>query len=134
MRIIKQREVSAMSTCPWQDPGVIHIGKEEPRASFIPYPDIASAEAGMRDFDPYYRSLNGSWRFKYFEDGDCPEDIGEMVTDPEEESFFDEEDWDDIDVPGNWQMYGYDVPDYTNVTYPIPLDPPFVPDLNPVGL
>ncbi|MBR5379209.1 MAG: DUF4981 domain-containing protein [Clostridia bacterium] len=123
-----------MSTCPWQDPGVIHIGKEEPRASFIPYPDIASAEAGMRDFDPYYRSLNGSWRFKYFEDGDCPEDIGEIVTDPEEESFFDEEDWDDIDVPGNWQMYGYDVPDYTNVTYPIPLDPPFVPDLNPVGL
>ena len=37
-------------------------------------------------------------------------------------------------MPGNWQMYGYDVPDYTNVTYPIPLDPPFVPDLNPVGL
>ena len=59
-----------MSTCPWQDPGIIHIGKEEPRTSFIPYPDIASAEAGMRDFNPFYRSLNGSWQFRYYEDGE----------------------------------------------------------------
>ena len=42
--------------------------------------------------------------------------------------------WDAINVPGNWQMEGdYDVPQYTNVAYPIPYDPPFVPDDNPVG-
>lgn len=44
-------------------------------------------------------------------------------------------DWDSIDVPGCWQMTGrYDVPHYTNWEYPIPLDPPFVPNDNPTGL
>ena len=47
----------------------------------------------------------------------------------------DESAWDSISVPGNWQMEGaYDVPMYTNVNYPIPYDPPYVPQDNPVGL
>ena len=44
------------------------------------------------------------------------------------------EKWDKIVVPCNWQMQGYDIPNYTNIEYPYPLDPPFVPDENPVGI
>ena len=39
-----------------------------------------------------------------------------------------------LKVPSNWQLSGYDVPQYTNVCYPIPFDPPYVPDENPVGI
>ena len=42
--------------------------------------------------------------------------------------------WDTIPVPSNWQMQGYGRPNYTNVNYPYPVDPPFVPDENPTGL
>ena len=117
-----------MNTCPWQNPEIIHINKQEPRASFIPYPTVAQAKAGMRGLNPMYLSLNGSWNFHYFEKGDCPEALltGEMDIAAV--------DWDALDVPGNWQMQGYDIPHYTNVTYPIPLDPPYVPDETPVGL
>ena len=59
-----------MSTCPWQDPGTLHINRMNPRASFIPYPDREGAEAGARDFNPFYKSLNGSWDFAYVENGD----------------------------------------------------------------
>ena len=117
-----------MSNPAWQDPNYIHFRKEEPRTSFIPYPDLASARRGMREFDPMYLSLNGSWNFHYFEKGDCPDALLSGKLD------IAAVDWDALDVPGNWQMQGYDVPHYTNVTYPIPLDPPFVPDETPVGL
>jgi beta-galactosidase len=36
-------------------------------------------------------------------------------------------------VPSNWQMQGFDTPIYTNVTYPIAVNPPFVPQENPTG-
>ena len=39
----------------------------------------------------------------------------------------------EVEVPGNWQNYGYDSHQYTNVRYPIPLDPPYVPQENPCG-
>ena len=42
--------------------------------------------------------------------------------------------WDRIPVPSNWQMHGYGIPQYTNVNYPYPIDPPHVPQENPVGL
>ena len=61
-----------MSTCAWQNPEIIHINKQEPRSSFIPYPTVAAAKAGMRGFNPMYLSQNGSWNFQYFEKGDCP--------------------------------------------------------------
>ncbi|PPS59142.1 hypothetical protein CRX72_10145 [Pantoea sp. BRM17] len=39
-----------------------------------------------------------------------------------------------LPVPANWQLYGYDAPVYTNVQYPIAVNPPFVPQANPTGL
>lgn len=63
--------------------------------------------------------LNGEWRFKYFENGDKAGEITE---------------WDNITVPSCWQLKGYENPNYTNINYPFPCDPPYVPDINPVGI
>lgn len=67
-----------------------------------------------------FLSLNGSWRFCYFaRDIDVTRDIPI---------------WDRIDVPSCWQSRGYEEPNYTNIEYPFPVDPPFVPDDNPCGV
>ena len=65
-----------------------------------------------------YILLNGNWDFDYYErDYDLtPSQSGK------------------IDVPSCWQSRGYDKPYYTNVVYPIPVDPPFVPNDNPMGV
>lgn len=67
-----------------------------------------------------YMLLNGEWDFAYFSrDIDIPERI---------------EKWDKIPVPSCWQLQGYENPNYTNVNYPYPCDPPYVPDDNPCGV
>ena len=66
------------------------------------------------------RSLNGSWRFRYFA---RDFDLEETITR-----------WDTIDVPSCWQSRGYEEPNYTNQKYPYPVDPPYVPDANPCGV
>ena len=110
----------------WQNPQVMEIGREKNRTTLIPYRNEKQAEKMQRALSPFYTSLNGSWDFFYADDGVCPEDFYQLD--------YDVSDWDALDVPGNWQMSGYGIPQYTNVAYPIPLDPPFVPDDNPVGL
>lgn len=64
-------------------------------------------------------SLNGTWRFAFFENGD-------YAGEPEK--------WDEIPVPSCWQLQGYESPNYCNVDYPYPCDPPVVPDQNPLGI
>ncbi|OMQ21868.1 beta-galactosidase [Serratia oryzae] len=71
-----------------------------------------------------YRSLNGTWKFSYFSQ---PEQVPEAWLQHDLDSA------DELPVPSNWQLAGYDAPIYTNVTYPIPVNPPFVPAKNPTG-
>lgn len=67
-----------------------------------------------------YMLLNGQWRFAFFKrDIDVSESI---------------ENWDNIPVPSCWEALGYENPNYTNVNYPFPYDPPYVPDENPCGV
>lgn len=67
-----------------------------------------------------YLLLNGMWNFAYFSrDIDVPEKIKK---------------WDKIPVPSCWQSLGYENPNYTNINYPFPVDPPYVPDDNPCGV
>ena len=67
-----------------------------------------------------YKLLNGEWNFAFFKrDIDVPEKI---------------EKWDKIPVPSCWQLHGYEEPNYTNINYPYPCDPPYVPDDNPCGV
>lgn len=67
-----------------------------------------------------YTLLNGDWKFKFYS-----RDIDEEAEIAE---------WDTIDVPSCWQARGYEKPYYTNVQYPYPVDPPYVPDENPLGI
>ncbi len=67
-----------------------------------------------------YSLLNGTWSFAYFSrDIDVPEEI---------------ENWESIPVPACWQLHGHENPNYCNVNYPYPCDPPYVPDDNPCGI
>src|SRR6201991_118051 len=70
-------------------------------------------------------SLNGDWAFRYAERADAPADFVDRD--------YDDSGWDRLAVPSHWQLHGYGAPAYTNVRYPFPVDPPFVPDENPTG-
>ena len=112
----------------WENPQMVGFSKQPGHAVLIPYPDESSALAVPRQQSPNYLSLTGQWRFHYAENPDAvPENFyRDEHTD---------DDWDEIEVPGNWTMQGYDKPIYTNVKMPIPTAPPLVPqDDNPTGL
>ncbi len=108
---------------------VLHFNCEEPRAYFVPFPDRERAKSELREKSVYFKTLCGTWDFKWYPS--VYEASGEDIP------VFPEEGFDKIDVPMNWQVAlgrGYDVPNYTNVYYPYPVDPPHVPDENPCGL
>ncbi|MBQ7313857.1 MAG: DUF4981 domain-containing protein [Clostridia bacterium] len=114
----------------YQNPNELHIGCEEPRAYFIPFQSAAAAEKAAKNVNrstsKYFKSLCGEWKFKFFPN------VYSVTTIDEAQDGFDK-----MTVPMNWQMAldrGYDVPNYTNVNYPIPVDPPYVPDENPCAL
>ena len=99
---------------------LLHENTLAPRTHYIPYESLEKALRGKKEESAYYRCLNGIWDFRYFErDVDCPAKI---------------DTWETIKVPGCWQSQGYEKPYYTNNEYPYPVDPPFVPDDNPVGV
>ena len=111
----------------FKDINALSIGREEPRAYYIPYQDAKSALADKKGASHFYKLLNGSWNFIYF---DRYIDVPDDITDP---NYVDYE-WDELDVPSSWQMHGYDAPWYTNVNYPFAVDIPHVPNENPVGV
>lgn len=107
---------------------VLHYNCEEPRAYFIPFHSVASAQKNNRSESYYFKSLCGEWDFKFFASA------LDLVDFTQSEATIT---YDKIPVPMSWQYMtdrGYDVPNYTNVLYPFPCDPPHVPDNNPCGL
>lgn len=107
-----------------QSTETLHVGCEKPRAYFVPFPCGCASKHAERGESTFFKSLCGEWSFKFFK---SVNDVCDLST----------EGSDKLTVPMSWQMAlgrGYDVPNYTNVNYPIPYDPPFVPDENPCGL
>ena len=107
----------------------LHVGCEKPRAYFIPFESDTAALSDMRGQSAYFTSLCGDWDFYYY---DSLADL-EDFTLPD----FPRDGMEKMPVPRSWQTKldrGYDTPNYTNVRYPFPFDPPFVPDDNPCGL
>ena len=102
---------------------VLHENTEPIRSYYIP---STSREEALRNKSSRVRSLNGEWRFAYFPSlFDVPEHAVEPGGDFQGAPIL---------VPSTWQNTGYDLHQYTNVRYPFPYDPPFVPDMNPCGL
>ena len=111
----------------WENPRMVQRNKEPGHATAVPYSDAAQARAYDRSISPWVESLNGLWKFHYCED---PNSAPDGFTAPD----FDASGWDDIEVPGCWQMQGYDRPIYTNVKYPFDASRcPKVPEENPTG-
>jgi len=111
----------------YENPRILQENREKERSYFIPFHSMeASVECGKQD-SRFYRLLNGKWNFSYFERcRDVPDDIyGERTCSVS---------WDQIPVPCSWQLAGYDVPQYLNISYPFPVDPPYVPIDNPAGV
>ena len=107
----------------FEDPQTLHVNTTPHHAYFIPFSSTESAVKKTREFSPYFTLLNGEWDFAYFESYiHLPQDFLHF-------SFTDK-----IPVPSNWQNHGYDNHQYTNVNYPFPFDPPYVPIENPCGL
>lgn len=106
----------------------LHVGCEKPRAYFIPFESVKSARTGNRDESDRFLSLSGEWDFRYCRNR---RELGDFLA-PDAPAFAEK-----LTVPMSWQMAldrDYDRPLYTNVRYPIPVDPPHVPDENPCGL
>lgn len=119
--------IGAMGERTWVAPELGSINRLPMRSPLVPFPDAASARGDEREASPWFRLLDGTWRFTL---ADRPEEVPDDFADPA----FDDSGWGDIAVPGNWTVQGWDRPHYTNIAMPFPQRPPDVPDENPTGL
>ncbi len=111
----------------WENPAVIGENKEPPHATLIPYSEFNNAIKAIRNKSRFYQSLNGKWNFRWSaKPSERPVDFYKPA--------YNVSDWDEVDVPGNWQMQGYGQPIYLNISYPFEKNPPFINhNNNPVG-
>jgi beta-galactosidase len=127
----------------WCNPLVAGRNKEAAHATLVPFASIECTRAALDEVvldwekSPFMRRLDGEWRFAYLPNpAATPVDFAQAA--------YDDGEWDRIPVPSNWQMLGdefahgkpkYDIPIYTNIRYPFPIDNlPAVPvDDNPTG-
>jgi beta-galactosidase len=114
-----------------RNPEIFQLNRLIAHATLMPYKTIAEALQGNRYASDFYQSLNGLWKFAYYENPDCRiENFFHLK--------FDVSKWAEIKVPGHWQLQGYDRPHYTNTRYPWEgkedIKPPVAPTMfNPVG-
>ncbi len=116
---------TVFGTEPWEDPLVSGINREPARATAYSFGTIADALRGDRAASRFL-SLNGQWDFSFaLKPSDAPIDFYKSRVSG----------WQQIEVPGNWEMKGYDKPIYKSAVYPFrPVNPPHVPkDYNGVG-
>ncbi len=105
---------------------VLHRNRLDSRSYFVSYNNKNDALKLSKEIKENYILLNGTWKFYYSQ-------YPELSPEKFYEGDFDTSNWDDISVPGNWQLQGYGYPHYTDLIYPFPIDPPKVPSKNPTG-
>ena len=111
----------------WENPAVFQINREPARATFLPYADEKTAILDKYESSPWHMTLNGLWKFSW---APTPDQRSKDFYKPN----FDVTNWKEIKVPSNWELEGYGIPIYTNITYPYPKNPPFIDHSdNPVG-
>jgi beta-galactosidase len=124
--IFSQVEVEFLPT-DWENPAVFEKGQTAPHAFHIPFSTKDAAILNRDNKNENYQLLNGQWKFKLVE---TPDLVPEDFWNPK----FDTKGWDEIKVPANWQMEGYDYPKFRNIALTFESDPPKIPDyFNPTG-
>ncbi len=113
------------------NPELFQINRMNAHATLMPYSTVREALEGNRKKSSQYYSLNGEWKFQF---APSPADRNKDFYKRD----YDCTDWENITVPGHWQLQGYDYPQYTNIKYPWSateqINPPFAPTVyNPVG-
>ena len=111
----------------FEDLNTLHVGTERPRSYYVPFGTAKDIFVSEREDSDRFGLLNGQWGFNYYKSIDrvpdtainpqLPVDRGNMIS-----------------VPSVWQTNGYDQVMYTNVDYPFPADPPYIPRDNPCGV
>ena len=110
----------------YEDLNMLHENTMPARAYYIPASSQVDTFAGKREASDRMQLLNGKWKFHYYKSVNAlEEDFYALDYNASGDSF--------INVPSAWQMEGYDFHQYTNIRYPFPFDPPYVPYDNPCG-
>ena len=110
----------------YENLSVLHENTMPARAYYIPASRRMGNLVEHREESDRMQLLNGTWKFQYF---NSIYDIQDSFF----EKNYDTENFDEIQVPSVWQMAGYDTHQYTNIRYPFPFDPPYVPQDIPCG-
>ncbi len=110
----------------YDDLNVMHDKTMPARAYYIPASVRMNDLVEYRERSDRFQLLNGEWKFRYYSS------IYD-VTESFYEKGYDVSGFDQVTVPGVWQMDGYDTHQYTNIRYPFPFDPPYVPQDIPCG-
>ncbi len=114
----------------YEDLSVLHEGTMPDRAYYIPAGAHMECLDENREASDRITMLNGKWAFRYYK---SIYDLQEAFYLPDFDVYGEGAGFEEIPVPGVWQNYGYDRHQYTNVKYPFPADPPYVPLDNPCG-
>ena len=113
------------------NPQIVSLNMNKPHNDFVNYETKLQAMEGIKENSSRYISLNGKWKFNFCKDiKNIPEDFYKTN--------YNHDSWDEIDVPSNWQIKGYGIPQYTNLIYPWTgredIKPPFAPvEINEAG-
>ena len=111
----------------WENPAVVENAKEPPHATFIAFPSAEDVFNNDISNSSWYKSLNGTWKFNY---ANTPEERPQTAH----EIGYNDFNWKEITVPGNWELQGFGIPHYTNILFIHPPNPPFIAhDYAPVG-
>ena len=109
----------------FENPAALHENRLPARSIVLPAQKSGIDYRSKYDSDRI-QSLCGDWKFKYIEDDIAYTDGSAAKEDLSA--------WDGIPVPSEWQFCGYGVPRYTNVDYPFPFNPPYIGEINPLGI
>src|SRR5690606_32123098 len=110
----------------WENPQVLDFNKEKPHVEFVLFNSIVDAKTENFSKSPYYKNLNGDWKFTYVDKyADRIKDFYRIDLN--------DSDWSTIPVPSNWELKRFGIPIYTNIVYPHPKMPPFIGKDNQVG-
>ncbi|MDR0524413.1 MAG: DUF4981 domain-containing protein [Spirochaetaceae bacterium] len=137
-----KKSIPSITSIPfiWENPEIQSLNRRPMSSPLLPFPSLpdalldAVAGPEFRDLaaNPWYRSLDGTWRFKL---ADNPlQDLNSQGEPDWVSPSFSVKDWADITVPGTWTRQGWDKPHYTNVQMPYQAEPPRTPRDNPTGL
>ena len=117
--------MEAQSFQEWKDPKINEVNRAPMHANYFAYESADAAKKGVKENSANFMSLNGSWKFFWVKDADArPTDFWKTG--------FDDKGWNDIPVPGVWELHGYGDPIYVNVGYAwrnqFENNPPYVPN------